>query len=483
MVALGLGLLVTTLALLLRRLLSRSRQRAWGLVGEKTRELAYRSLHDHLTDLPNRRLVIDRAREVLVRATGLGVHATALLVDIDAFKQINDRFGHQAGDEVLRQVGARLKGALRDTDTVGRVGGDEFLLLVDPRDFDTAPELLAERLLAILRDPFRLLGPASTRITVTASIGIAAGQPATAEILVGDAEIALHQAKVGGRDRYVKFESEMKTVTRERIDLETDLAGALAAEQFFLLYQPMVALAGERVVGVEALLRWRHPTRGVIAPDLFIPLAEENGMIVSIGRWALEQACRQGADWQQRGYALELSVNVSARQLERGDFVEEVRASLLSSGLDPTLLTLEITETVLMSKPDAPALLLTELKAFGLRVAVDDFGTGYSSLAYLRQFPVDSLKIDRTFIKGLEASEEGHALAHTLIQLGKALGLKTLAEGVEQHSQIEELQREGCDLAQGFLYARPLSPGALERFLHDGGGLVPHAAGTRAHDR
>jgi EAL domain-containing protein (putative c-di-GMP-specific phosphodiesterase class I) len=202
-------------------------------------------------------------------------------------------------------------------------------------------------------------------------------------------------------------------------------------------------------------------------------------MIVSIGRWVLEQACLQGAEWQLSGYNLNLSVNVSARQLERADFVEEVRASLEDTGLDPATLTLEITETVLMRKPDATALLLGELKALGLRVAVDDFGTGYSSLAYLRQFPVDSLKIDRTFITGLETSSEAHALTHTLIQLGKALGLQTLAEGVEQQSQVRELQREGCDLAQGFLYARPLTPEALEDFLHDGG--VPAIHGTATH--
>jgi EAL domain-containing protein (putative c-di-GMP-specific phosphodiesterase class I) len=218
---------------------------------------------------------------------------------------------------------------------------------------------------------------------------------------------------------------------------------------------------------VEALLRWSHPTSGVIAPDRFIPIAEDNGLIVPIGRWVLEQACAQSVAWRRGGHSLNISVNVSARQLDRAEFVEEVRGALAGSGLDPATLTLEITETALMRSPDVTAGLLTDLKALGVRIAVDDFGTGYSSLAYLRQFPVDSLKIDRTFITGLALSSEAHALTHTLIQLGSALGLETLAEGVEHHSQVRELQREGCDLAQGFLFARPLAPDALERLLRE----------------
>jgi EAL domain-containing protein (putative c-di-GMP-specific phosphodiesterase class I) len=239
----------------------------------------------------------------------------------------------------------------------------------------------------------------------------------------------------------------------------------------------MLDLKSKRVVGVEALLRWRHPTRGVIPPDAFIPIAEESGLIVPIGRWVLDRACAQAAAWHESGYALDISINVSARQLERPEFVEEVRAALRESGLDASTLTLEITETVLMRKPDATAHLLGELKALGVRIAVDDFGTGYSSLAYLRQFPVDSLKIDRTFITGLTRSGEAHALTHTLIRLGKALGLQTLAEGVEQHSQLRQLQDEGCDLAQGFLFARPLAPDAVERFFDVNSGVAGNSVG------
>jgi diguanylate cyclase (GGDEF)-like protein len=471
------GVLVTLLAFMLYEALRRSRRRAWSLVGEKTVELEHSALHDPLTDLPNRLLVLDRAEQMLARARRLHVPGTALFVDIDDFKQINDRHGHQNGDEVLRQVGARLKATLRDNDTVGRIGGDEFVMLVDFVGLDAAPELVAERILEVLRQPIHLPGEGRAPILLTASIGIATGRPASADVLLQDADLALYKAKAAGKNSYVTFESSMQAAAQDRMHLEMDLAGALGANQLFLVYQPMLDLASEKVVGVEALLRWRHPTAGVIGPDVFIPIAEENGLIVPIGQWVLEQACRQASTWRRRGYPLNMSVNVSARQLERTEFVEEVQGVLRRTGIDPQDLTLEITETVLMRQPDTTASLLSELKALGIRIAVDDFGTGYSSLAYLRQFPVDSLKIDRTFITGLALSSEAHALTHTLIQLGKALGLQTLAEGVEDHDQVRELQREGCDLAQGFLFARPLAADVIERFLRESPGL----AGAPAH--
>ncbi len=466
-VALILGLLITLLLFLVYRVLSTSRRRAWSLVGEKTGELAYQALHDPLTDMPNRTLVLDRAEQILARARRLEVTVTALFVDIDGFKQINDRFGHHAGDEVLRQVGARLTTVLRDNDTVGRLGGDEFVMLIDSIGLNASPELVAERILDVLRQPIELPGPERAPATITASIGIATGLPVTAEDLLQDADLALYKAKALGKNGYATFESGMQTAANDRMHLELDLAAALADDQFFVVYQPMLSLESERVVGVEALLRWRHPRSGVVAPDIFIPIAEDNGLIVPIGQWVLRQACAQGAAWRAKGHRLTIAVNVSARQLERPEFVDEVRDALRESGLDAGELTLEITETVLMRKPEATAALLGELKSLGVRIAVDDFGTGYSSLAYLRQFPVDSLKIDRTFITGLALSREGHALTHTLIQLGKALGLQTLAEGVEERGQVRELQLEGCDLAQGFLFARPLAPDALERFLRE----------------
>jgi diguanylate cyclase (GGDEF)-like protein len=471
-VALGLGLLVTILLFLLHRAMSRSRQRAWSLVGERTGELEHRALHNSLTELPNRILVVDRAEQILRRARRLDVPVTVLFVDIDGLKQINDRHGHDAGDEVLRQVATRLKTTVRENDTVGHLGGDEFALLVDATGLYTAPELVAERVLDVLRQPIAFSEEEHAPVCITASIGIATGRPTSAEDLMQDADLALHKAKAMGTNGYVKFESAMQIAAQDRIHLEMDLADALDSNQFFLVYQPMLNLESERVVGVEALLRWRHPVSGVIPPDVFIPIAEDNGLIVQIGGWVLNRACAHGAAWHRNGYPLNISVNASARQLERPEFVDEVRVALQRSALEPTSLTIEITETVLMRKPDETARLLGELKALGVRIAVDDFGTGYSSLAYLRQFPVDSLKIDRTFITGMSLSREAHALTHTLIQLGKALSLKTLAEGVEHHSQVRELQREGCDLAQGFLFARPLAPDVVESFLSDSNGLA-----------
>jgi diguanylate cyclase (GGDEF)-like protein len=469
------GLLVTLLIFVLYVVLSRSRQRAWSLVGEKTGELEHTAMHDPLTDLPNRHLVLDRAEQILARARRVDVPVTALFVDIDGFKQVNDRYGHQAGDEILRQVGARLKTVLRANDTVGRIGGDEFVMLVDSVGLEAAPKLVAQRILDVLRQPIQLPGGDQAPLCLTASIGIATGRAASAEELMEDADLALYKAKAVGKNGYVQFESAMHTAAQDRIHMEMDLARALAADQLFLVYQPMLDLKSEKVVGVEALLRWRHPTAGVIPPDSFIPIAEENGLIVPFGRWVLEEACSQAAIWHKRGFPLNMSVNVSARQLERTEFVEEVRAALRDNAMEPAMLTLEITETVLMRKPETTARLLKELKTLGVRIAVDDFGTGYSSLAYLRQFPVDSLKIDRTFITGLELSSEAHALTHTLIQLGKALGLQTLAEGVEHHDQVSQLQREGCDLAQGFLFARPLTGEAIEGFLRGNPGLTGNA--------
>jgi diguanylate cyclase (GGDEF)-like protein len=474
-VILGFGSAVTLLLLLLYRTLSRSRMRAWDLVGEKTGELEYFSLHDPLTDLPNRQLVLDRAEQMLARSRRMNIPVSALFMDIDGFKQINDRYGHQTGDEVLRQVGARLKTVLRDSDTVGRLGGDEFVMLVDPLGLDAAPELIAERILEVLRQPIALPGRSS--LSISSSIGIATGLPSSGEDLLHDADLALYKAKAMGKDAYAKFESAMYDVARDRLRLEIDLGEALAGDQFFLVYQPMLDLETERIVGVEALLRWRHPTAGEMEPETFIHIAEENGLIVPIGRWVLEQACAQSAAWCSRGHKLNLSINVSARQLERPEFVEEVGEALRASEIDPASLTLEITETALMRKPETTAGMLEALKALGVRIAVDDFGTGYSSLAYLRLFPVDSLKIDRTFIANLTRSSEAHALTHTLIQLAKALGLETLAEGVEEDSQVRQLQQEGCDLAQGFLFARPLAPEALERYIMEGGarGVAPVA--------
>jgi diguanylate cyclase (GGDEF)-like protein len=459
------GLLLGALGILLSLVLNRSRQRDLVLVRDKTDELQYQALHDALTGLPNRVLVIDRAKQMLSRAQRIRAPAAALFIDLDDFQQVNDRFGHSAGDELLQTIAARLQAVVRGGDTVGRLAGDEFVALVEPGSFEIAPELVAERILEVLRQPITLRTPSRRTVTITASMGVATAQGLSAEALMREAHVALYEAKQAGRDRYVLFRSAMQATLQGRLLLQTDLGEALDREELFLLYQPTIDLQSERVVGVEALIRWRHPARGVIAPDTFIPLAEETGLIVPVGRWVLAEACKQAAVWHDESHSVQVSVNVSARQLDHENLLEDVQGALADSGLEPSSLTLEITETALMRDADSTAEQLRKLKALGMRIAIDDFGTGYSSLAYLSRFPVDVLKIDRAFVTGLSNSADSRALAHTLIQLGKTLGLQTLAEGIEEQAQLEVLRHEQCDLGQGYLFARPLIAEDIQGYL------------------
>jgi diguanylate cyclase (GGDEF)-like protein len=444
--------------------------------------LSHQSLHDSLTGLPNRVLVSDRAENFLARARRHQTPAAALYVDLDGFKDINDTFGHAAGDELLKMVAARLSSVARDGDTVGRVGGDEFVLLLEDASMDAGPELVAERVLDVLRHPVELAGAGGRPQSITASVGIAIGKQQSAEDLLRDADFALHEAKRAGRNRFTVFESDMQTAMRDRLELGLDLKLALDREQFFLVYQPTFDLLTRAVTGFEALIRWRHPERGVIAPDAFIPLAEETGAIVAIGRWVLQGACRQAAIWRRDGRDLAMHVNVSARQLERDDLVDDVKRTLRATALEPAALTLEITETGLMHDAGSVARRLRALKSLGIRIAIDDFGTGYSSLAYLAQFPVDAIKIDRSFVSGIAAPGGSRtALVHTLIELGQALDLETLGEGIESEAQLEYLRREGCEFGQGFLFAPPLGVEAVGRFLASHPLAKPAARVTRAN--
>jgi diguanylate cyclase (GGDEF)-like protein len=433
--------------------------------------LSHQSLHDALTGLPNRALVIDRAERMLARARRSRRPMAALYVDIDGFKQVNDRFGHAAGDELLRVVSGRLLGMVREADTVGRLGGDEFVVLLENSSLDAGPELVAERMCHVLAEPVELARADGRTLSVSSSIGIALGEQESADELFREADFALYEAKGAGKNRWAAFESRMHTAAKDRLELEMDLKEALDANQFFLLYQPTFNLQTEEMTGVEALIRWRHPVRGIIAPDAFIPLAEETGLIVPIGRWVLRTACQQAAIWHRHGRGLGMAVNLSGRQLDESDLVQDVADALKFTSLDPLALTLEITETALMRDAGAAARTLTALKALGVRIAVDDFGTGYSSLAYLRQFPVDALKIDRSFISGIAASGDSKALIHTLVQLGKTLGLETLGEGIEEQAQLRHLQDEDCDSGQGFLFARPLEAAAVDEVLKIGSPL------------
>ena len=450
------------------RVLARSRVQALSMVARKTAELRHLALHDGLTDLPNRALILDRVEHAIARARRHHGQLAVMFLDLDGFKAVNDTLGHAAGDQLLRVVGARLRGLLRDSDTVGRLGGDEFVILVEGDSLDAGPEVIADRIRDVLAEPFDLDAGEQAGIHIGVSIGIALGLRDSAEDLLRDADIALYEAKETGRGRFVLFAPEMHTIIERRVELERDLAQAIQRDQLLLAYQPTFDLATNTINGVEALLRWEHPTRGLLMPDDFIPIAETTGLIVPIGRWVLEQACRQAAEWQRPARGLNVSVNVSGRQLDTdAGFLVQVQEALATSGLDPGLLTLEITETVLMRDAEASAAQLRKLKALGLRIAIDDFGTGYSSLGYLRQFPVDALKIDRSFITGIAGNPEASTLIHTLVQLGKSLGIETLAEGIEETSQLHHLRREACDSGQGYLFARPLTPQAVTELLAD----------------
>jgi diguanylate cyclase (GGDEF)-like protein len=441
------------------------RQRMQEQVDSQRETLHFQATHDALTGLPNRLLVLDRAEQMLARARRDNLDNALLFIDLDSFKDVNDTLGHEAGDALLKAVGSRLAGILRATDTVGRIGGDEFVVLSEGISLAAGPELIAERVLDVLTEPFHLEGAGPHPITVTASVGIAVGLRESAHDLLRDGDVAMYAAKAAGKNRYAVFESEMHAAVRSRHELAMDLRAAIGTDQFFLLYQPTFDLREMNLTGVEALLRWRHPLRGVIGPDQFIPVLEESSMIIEVGRWVLGEACRQARVWQEQGQSLSVAVNVSGRQFTNPGLVDDVKNALESADLSPRSLIVEITETRLMADTALAVTQLEALRALGVRLAIDDFGTGYSSLAYLRQFPVDTIKIDRSFISEMASSSEGEALIHTLVQLGKALKLETLAEGIEERGQLTNLQAEQCDSGQGFLFARPLEPQEIERLF------------------
>jgi len=442
-----------------------ARQRADEELARRQRELAFMATHDELTSLPNRTLILDRVTQLMMRARRESTPIAALFIDLDNFKSINDTLGHAIGDELLRAVAARLTAVVRESDAVGRLGGDEFVVIASELAFAAGPELIAERVLEALEQPFTLAGHGDAPLKMTASIGIAAGERACPEELLRDADIAMYQAKWDGHNRYVLFESGMQTAVQTRMELEMDLRMALENDQFYLVYQPTFDLHAMQPTGMEALLRWRSATRGVVQPNDFIPLLEETGLIVEVGKWVLREACRQALRWRERGHSIGVAVNVSARQLESDAFVAELAHVLEETRLDPDALTIEITETALMRDVEQAVRRLTAVKELGVRVAIDDFGTGYSSMAHLQRFPVDALKIDRSFITRMTDNREGETIIRTLVKLGKALSIETFAEGIEQLHELTLLQGESCDSGQGFLFARPLEVTDTAPFL------------------
>jgi diguanylate cyclase (GGDEF)-like protein/PAS domain S-box-containing protein len=427
--------------------------------------LEHQALHDSLTGLANRQLTTDRAEQMLLRSRRDKRPVALCFIDLDNFKDTNDSLGHEAGDKLLCAVAARLAFVLRAGDTVGRLGGDEFVILTEGEGPSDAPLRVAERIREALHEPFFIDGCEGLPITVTASVGIATGDRPSAHELLRDADVALYQAKAAGKDCCVLFRPEMQSAAVDRLALKSSLYSALENDEFFLLYQPIFEMDSLAVRGVEALLRWQHPTRGVISPDEFIPVLEENGLILAVGRWVLFEACAQAARWRHQGYAVQMSVNVSMRQIASPDLVNDVVEALEASALHPGSVTVEVTESVLMRDADATVAHLRRLKEVGVKIAIDDFGAGQSSLTYLRRFPIDELKIDRSFVMAIDGSHESAALLHTLVELGRTLGLTTVAEGIETWPQLEGLRREHCPYGQGFIFARPLSPGAVESHL------------------
>ena len=457
------GILVSLLLSALVFVLGTGRARARRLVALRTSELRHLALHDPLTGLPNRALITDRVEQLLARSRRTGIPGAVLFVDIDEFKNVNDTLGHAAGDKLLQAVSRRLTVGLRDADSVGRLGGDEFIVLIDG-DPHTAPEMVAQRILDVMRQPLLLPG-SSTPIMITTTIGIAMAMHDNADELLRDSDMALYRAKAAGKNCFAIFQPEFETALRYRLQVGIDLRAALEAGQFRLVYQPIYNLDDLTVTGLEALLRWDHPKLGEIQPNDFIPLLESSGQIREVGRWVLASACQQTAAWHALGSTLGISVNVSARQLDDDAIVDDVRAALKESGLDPSALTLEITETSLMRNLETSAQRLTQIKALDVNLAIDDFGTGYSSLASLKSLPIDTLKIDRGFTDALTHSPQSDALIRTLIQLGRDLGLRTVAEGVETIDQLDHLRQEQVDDVQGFLLSRPLETEAVQALI------------------
>jgi diguanylate cyclase (GGDEF)-like protein/PAS domain S-box-containing protein len=429
-------------------------------------QLRHQAFHDDLTGLANRALFEDRLTLALARGRRHDGRLAVIFVDLDDFKTVNDSLGHAVGDELLRTTAQRLAACLRAQDTAARVGGDEFAILLE--DLTSADEAweIAERLRRALEPPVVLDG---RRIAASASLGVECPGPhATADDVLGNADLAMYAAKDAGKGRAARFEPAMRAQLLERVELGTELGLALERDELFLEYQPLVELDTERITGVEALVRWQHPTRGRLGPDRFIALAESNGAIVEIGRWVLETACAQLRRWHDAGSDLQMSVNVSTRQLADPDLPRHVRAAVDAAGIDPTRLTLEITEHLLLDDGELMQRRLQALKEIGVHLAIDDFGTGYSALSYLQTFPIDVLKIDRSFVSGIDRDPERARLVRSIVEMGHTLRLSVVSEGIEQAGEAALMREFRSHYGQGYLFSKPVDPTTLNHLLaHD----------------
>jgi diguanylate cyclase (GGDEF)-like protein/PAS domain S-box-containing protein len=421
--------------------------------------------YDTLTGLANRSLLHDRLQQAILTAASYGTRLAVVFVDLDRFKFINDSLGHHVGDELLRAMAERFKSCVREFDTVARLGGDEFVLLINGQSGPDAVATVMERMLEVISQPWRT---AQGEFEITCSIGVAlypddGGNAAT---LLKHADSAMYRAKEHGRNNFQFFTNELNELMKERLELESNLRRALERGQFELLYQPRVDLATARVVGAEALIRWQLPNRGVVSPGRFIPIAEEIGLIGPIGRWVLHTACAQAKAWQASGLApCVVSVNVSPRQFRRDDLVETIGEVLAATGLDPRCLEIELTENMVMHDAEQMVETLHAIKRLGVQIAVDDFGTGYSSLSYLKRFPVDRLKVDRSFVQDIATDADDAAIVRTIIALGHNLGLRVVAEGVENDEQMAFLGANACDEIQGYYFSKPVSGWRMRKLL------------------
>jgi diguanylate cyclase (GGDEF)-like protein len=429
-------------------------------------QLRHQAFHDSLTNLANRASFFDRLEHALERSRRSRASLGVLFLDMDDFKAVNDSFGHEAGDDLLLEVARRIQSCLRPGDTAARLGGDEFGALLEDLTMADEAGAIARRLVESLKRPYRVAGK---EITLSASIGVAVnpGAQTTANELVRNADIAMYEVKRSGGGGHAYYTADMYAVTLDRLELLADLQRAAANNEFEVRYQPTVELRSGRVLGFEALVRWQHPRRGLLGPGAFIGLAEESTVILPLGRWVLLEACRQAKAWQTRypmDPLLTMNVNVSVHQIEHPSFVGHVIEALQTSGLDPSSLILEVTESAMLANTNSMVERLTELKTLGLRLAIDDFGTGYSSLSYLGHFPFDILKIDKAFIE-TDGDPSQRDVARAIIDLGKTLQLEVVAEGIERDDQRESLQAMNCEIGQGFLFSEPLQADEVDGLM------------------
>lgn len=426
--------------------------------------IRYLAHHDPLTGLPNRALLADRLSVAIAHARRDGSKVGVLMLDLDHFKTINDSLGHHVGDELLEAVASRLRACLRESDTAARLGGDEFVIALSDISCTSDAELVAKKVIAAIAAPFPIEGR-SLHIGTSIGISIFPGDGEDAGALLQAADTAMYSAKEGGRAGYRIFSKELSIAAQRWYTLSNDVHDACARGEFAVHYQPQIAVETGALTGVEALLRWHHPTEGLVAPTLFIPLLEERGLIGEVGRWVLQTACRQCAAWNAGGDPIRIAVNVSAQQFYRGDIVAAVREALEVAGLAPESLELELTETLTLDETETTLRTMEELKALGVTLSLDDFGTGWSSLSYLRRFPLDRIKIDRSFVRDLTTHSSSAAIVHSILNLARSLGLDCIAEGVETSEQLSHLRREHCSEFQGFLFSEAVTAEELTKML------------------